>query len=287
MPAAAFEAFRAELQALEKAVRVQPKKTLREEELRDRFRTLFRSWVSVVEPRVRQLLAGKRELHKLTAEIEALAKLTSKVKPCAEYRHRIRRAIALSDGLVLYLPPTVGAGRAGQPRSASGLELFTCAIPDLPVWLVPNAVLGWKSNIQQFLLRYPFDRSVFLMIRYRDRNANLISAIKEEVSSANHTAIVASDHRLTDDLYNAIACLLCCAKGLAVFDKPEADQTFNPNVAYELGMMHLLGRQCCILKHGDLQVLHTDILMKLYLSFNDIAGVRAHIRAWLGAQADR
>jgi len=286
MPAAAFEAFRAELQALGKAISDQPNKTIRDTELRDRFRTLFRSWVSVVEPRVRQLLPSRRDLHKLTAEIEALAKLTSKIKPCTEYRRRIKRAIALADGLVLYLPPTVATYSTGQSRSPSRQEFFASGIPDLPVSLVPSAILGWKTNIEQFLLRYPFDRSVFVMIRYRDRNASLISAIREELTNADHALILASDHRITDDLYNPIACLLCCAKGLAVFDAPEADQVFNPNVAYELGMMHLLSRECRILKHADLQVLPTDILMKLYLSFKDIGEAREHIRTWLGAHTD-
>ena len=79
-----------------------------------------------------------------------------------------------------------------------------------------------------------------------------------------------------------MACLLCCSKGLAVFDEPEAEQVFNPNVAYELGMMHLLGRTCRILKHSSLEVLHTDILMKLYLPYSTLEEVAAHLNQWLG-----
>ena len=75
------------------------------------------------------------------------------------------------------------------------------------------------------------------MIRYRAGNAQLITDIKSSLSAQGLKAIVARDHQITDDLYNPIACLLCCSRGIAVFDRPEASAQFNPNVAYELGMM--------------------------------------------------
>jgi hypothetical protein len=63
-----------------------------------------------------------------------------------------------------------------------------------------------------------------------------------------------------------------------VFDKAEVAQTFNPNVAYELGMLHLLGRDCLILKHDTLDVLHSDILMKLYQEYKTIEQIENHIK---------
>src|SRR5207245_6992123 len=62
-------------------------------------------------------------------------------------------------------------------------------------------------------------RSVFVMIRYRDRNRDLIAHIRERLGTLGYNGIVASDHNITDDLYNPIACLLCCSKGLAVLDR--------------------------------------------------------------------
>lgn len=62
-------------------------------------------------------------------------------------------------------------------------------------------------------------------------------------------------------------------------------QAFNPNVAYELGMMHLLGRDCHILKHNSLKVLHADILMKLYKQYKTLADVEGIVDAWLGANS--
>ena len=131
---------------------------------------------------------------------------------------------------------------------------------------------------------YPFDKSVFLMIRYRNRNRQLISQLKRALSSNGLTAILASEHNLTNDLYNPIACLLSCARGIAVFDQSEEGQDFNPNVAYELGMMHLLGRDVLILKHSSLKSLHTDILMRLYHEYDSPATAARHIGAWVGSQ---
>ena len=92
--------------------------------------------------------------------------------------------------------------------------------------------------------------------------------------------MVASEHALTDDLYNPVACLLCCSRGIVVFDQAEQDQVFNPNVAYELGMLHLLGRQCLILKHKALRTLQTDILMKLYVPFSSATDARRLVADW-------
>ena len=101
------------------------------------------------------------------------------------------------------------------------------------------------------------------------------------LNRGNVNAILASEHNLTDDLYNPIACLLSCSKEIAVFDEAEADQEFNPNVAYELGILHILGRDCLILKHESLKTLHTDILMKLYREYQTLEDAQAQLQDWI------
>jgi hypothetical protein len=246
--------------------------------LLERFRTLVRTWVSIVRPRIEPLLRSKRDFSKLGAELEALARLTSKYKPVAEYRKRLNTSIKLANDLVLYLPPT--QEQRVSPHAARD-NLFLPGIPDLPVYLVPNPLLGWKGKIEAFVDKYPFDRSVFIMIRYRERNNNLLKEIKSVLSDQGMNGILASEHNLTDDLYNPIACLLSCSKGIAVFDKADVGQKFNPNVAYELGMLHLLGRSCLILKHHSLKTLHTDILMKLYHEYKIAKAVGVEVRNWI------
>jgi hypothetical protein len=128
------------------------------------------------------------------------------------------------------------------------------------------------------------------MIRYRKRTKALIKAAKSTLEENDLIGIVASEHRITDDLYNPVACLLCCSRGIAIFDRPEKKEVFNPNVAYELGMLHLLGRECLILKHSILKSLQTDILMKIYTPFDVPSDVRGCIDEWInpdgGARRD-
>lgn len=279
MPVSDFEAFRAELAALQRRLAEWPKKTLRDEGLRDRFRTLFRSWMSTVEASVAPHLKTQRDLLKLRAEIESLAQLSSKQKPIADYRKRLKRALHLADSLVIHLPPS---GRTKQLHVAVGRsDLFLPEIPDLPFSIVPNSIVGWRRHIRAFVERHPFDSSVFIMIRYRKRNAKLIKLLKRTLKEQGLKAILASEHKLTDDLYNPVACLFCCARGVAVFDQPEPGETFNPNVAYELGILHLLGRPCLILKHNSLQTLQTDILMKIYEPYQTLAQLGMKVADWL------
>ena len=70
----------------------------------------------------------------------------------------------------------------------------------------------------------------------------LIRRVKQELIDLDLNPVIARDHNLTDDLNNPIACLLCCSFGVAIFGRAEATQMHNPNVVYELGMMHLLKR---------------------------------------------
>jgi len=272
-----FDSFRTELYALAQAVEQVQGKTLRDQHLRERFRSLLRSWTYTVQPTIRGHVENTREFFKLAAELETVGQLTTKSKPLAEYKKRLRRAIQLSDALVLSLP-------AAPPPASARHELFLPEIPDLPLSMVPERLIGCRSRMQQFLLKHPFDHSVFIMIRY-GRNKHVIAAIKRAVAAITIEGrplfpVLASEHKLTDDLYNPIACLVCCSLGIAVFSREKPKEKHNPNVAYELGMMHLLNRRCLILKHATLTSLQTDILMKLYDPYTGPASAANVITQW-------
>ncbi len=273
-----FDSFRAELSALVSVVDSVPKKTLRDEAIRERLRLLFRSWTSTVQPSIRIHVENTRELFKLSAELERLAQLTSKYKSVSEYRNRLRTATRLANALVISLP----LSSAGPIQRQ---ELFLSEIPDLTMAIVPDHLIGRRTKMKDFLQKHPFDRSVFVMIRYRKRNAGLIKAIKTAVATSQADGrpffpVIAAEHSLTDDLYNPIACLLCCSLGIAIFDKSEPGEVYNPNVAYELGMMHLLNRNCLLLKHQSLKSLQTDILMKLYEPYSGPVSAAGLISHW-------
>src|SRR5438874_4643703 len=157
VPFLEFENFRAELHSLDEALTRGRGKTVRDDALRERFRTLFRVWVSAVQPSIRSHLQSTREFFKLSAELEKLARLASKFKPVSEYRRRLRISLQLADSLVLFLP----AGSEHARNLANKNDLFLPGIPDLPNALVPNAIVGWRSRLEAFLNEHPFDKSVF------------------------------------------------------------------------------------------------------------------------------
>ena len=273
-----FDAFKIELRAVKEAISSLNKKTIRDEVLILRIQALFRTWVSVIRPTIEPLLPNKKQLLKLSAEVEAIAKLTSKYKSSLEYRKRLNRSIALANNIVLYLPPS----KQEKPTIHVTEEtIFIPGIPDVPVKNVPNSLLGWKNQIETFVNKHPFDKSVFIVIKYRKRNRRIIKCIKDALKRNGLYGVLASEQKLTDDMYNPVACLLCCSKGIVVFDKGEIEQIFNPNVAYELGMLHLLRRDCLILKHDTLKVLPSDILMKLYQGYKNVKQIENHIISWL------
>src|ERR1019366_261128 len=96
MPTETFNAFRAELSALLQRLDGIAGKTLRDYELLERIRDLFRAWMTSVRPVIEPWLKDKREFLKLEAALQQLALLTSKFKPLTEYRKRLGRCIQLS-----------------------------------------------------------------------------------------------------------------------------------------------------------------------------------------------
>lgn len=173
----------------------------------------------------------------------------------------------------------IPAGVQAAFSAAAPAVLFP-EIFDLPNELVPYGVQGWTKDIRRFLKRSPFGKNVFIMVAYRARLEPLINAVKSKVRQLRLKPVLARDVTLTNDLYNPIACLLCCSYGVAIFDRAEAAQTHNPNVVYELGMMQLLKRPCVILKHTSLKKMPTDLLSMLYEDYSSKQDAVRKLGAW-------
>lgn len=133
---------------------------------------------------------------------------------------------------------------------------------------LPRNLSGHQRSIEDFLVKNPFERNVFLMMKYRENNHHIGEIIRSAVEGAGLKLWLASSVQITDELAtNAVSCLICCKFGIALFDEPEEQQHINPNVAYELGMMHLLDRECLILKNKNVTI-QSDILAKLYKQYD-------------------
>lgn len=112
---------------------------------------------------------------------------------------------------------------------------------------------GYIEQISNKLKATRYEKNVFLMMKYRESNSDIEKLIKAALGAFGYNCICAKDlsWNITNDYYNTMAVIYCCKYGIALFDKMEAEQVYNPNVAYELGFMQSQGKKCLTIKHKD------------------------------------
>lgn len=114
-------------------------------------------------------------------------------------------------------------------------------------------LIGHRDRIERYLNTYDYSRNVFLMIKYRSNNEDLRKEIKRRIEQSGLHCVIANENDLTNDIYNPIALTYCCKFGIALFDEPEEENMFSPNVAYELGIMQSQGKRCLVVKNESLR----------------------------------
>jgi len=143
-----------------------------------------------------------------------------------------------------------------------------------------------ENALRIFLTEFPFDRNVFIMMRYRETPQfqiieRTIRATLEDYGLKGH---MARDRAYTDDLWgNVCVYMVGCKYGIAVFEEIE-ERSFNPNIAIEIGYMYALGRKCLLLKDNRMPSMPTDIIGKLYKTFdvfNIADSVEKQVREWI------
>lgn len=80
-----------------------------------------------------------------------------------------------------------------------------------------------------------------------------------------------------------------CSFGIAIFERITQD-TFNPNVSFEMGYMLALSTRVRLLKDQTLKSLPADLIGRLYLSFdpqNTEASIQQVLSRWLSANKER
>src|ERR1051325_363695 len=144
-------------------------------------------------------------------------------------------------------------------------------------------LVGYKKDIERQLLRFPFEKNVFLMMKFRANNVELGEFIIECLARTGLCGVRADQDawNITRNIYNPIAVLYCCKFGIALFDEAEAGQAYSPNVAYELGMMHYQGKECLVLRHTSLPSVPFDLIKDLYQDYSKDLQVRAVVERWV------
>lgn len=141
----------------------------------------------------------------------------------------------------------------------------------------------YKKQMERRLKSYPYNKNVFLMMKFRDNNRGVSDFIKNELTNNGYNCIRADDAEwnITNNVYNPLAVLYCCKYGIALFDEPEEGANYNPNVAYELGVMQSQGKQCLILKHSSLTEVPFDLVKDIYKTYTKEVEFQNIFKNWL------
>lgn len=149
-------------------------------------------------------------------------------------------------------------------------------------FFIPDFLSPCKSKIENRAKDY--ERNVFVMIKYREENLPLRKYIKRTLKDHGLNCIYADDPewKLTSEVHNPLAVLYCCKYGIAVFDKPDRNQLYNPNVAYELGIMHFQGKEVLLLIDSAIAKNKPfDIMSKMHKLYKDSLEIEGLIKTWI------
>lgn len=144
-------------------------------------------------------------------------------------------------------------------------------------------LIGFKAQMLQRLNDYPYDRNIFLMMKFRGENKRVFEFIKKTLSGHGFNVVRADETYwdITRNTYNPVAVLYCCKYGIALFDEPEPGNDYSASVAYELGMMHQQGKECLILRHKAITKVPFDLVKELYVDYKDNLELEDIINDWV------
>lgn len=145
---------------------------------------------------------------------------------------------------------------------------------------ITDSILSYKNY-------YPETATTaFIIMKFGNTptHKKIVEAIKETLNDFGIVGIRADDKEYHDDLYyNVMTHIYGCKIGIAVFERIERDE-FNPNVALEIGYLLALKKPVCILKDRTLSTLQTDLMGKLYKTFDSqepSESISAALQQWL------
>ena len=276
----ALRTLRRELDSLLESLRGMAGVFVTSPSIRKRIEQFYLSW-SNLRPTLESMQVPLAVIRRAETLAEDTVRLASGKNRREAYR---RKLLALRTVLGRELLLEIARlERSVQRERVSAQVIERSILPEIPGLtnnLVPNALYGWADAMRTFVRQNNYDHNVFIMVAYRPALNGLISDVRQALTDLSLNAVVARDHSLTDDLYNPLACLLCCRYGVAIFDKGESKQRHNANIVYELAMMQTLKIPCMILKHQDVKSMPSDFLHKLYEPYRTSNDAVKAVKAW-------
>lgn len=168
-------------------------------------------------------------------------------------------------------------------------ELFELVTADIS--LIAAALPPEHQYLEPFLRKFyqdhpVFERNIFLIMRFQDQLPfpELVAIIRDECAKRNLNVLRADDKEYTDDLWdNVMTYLYGCSAAIALFDHINY-RDFNPNVALEVGFLLAQRKRVLLLKDQAIPVMPTDLIGRIYRSFNTYAPretIPSQITKWL------
>jgi hypothetical protein len=132
-----------------------------------------------------------------------------------------------------------------------------------------------ESELTDSLLNFKKDypnssKCCFLMMKFEDTNvqSKIVRFLKDEFKKKGLHLLRVDDKAYSDDLFlNIKTYMHGCGFGLALFERINSNY-FNPNVSLEVGYLMALKKPILFLKDKNLDSLHSDLVGKLYYSFD-------------------
>lgn len=144
-----------------------------------------------------------------------------------------------------------------------------------------------QASLRDFRLDHPDPKKVaFIMMKFGATPAHdkIVQGIRNALTPHGISAVRADDKDYHSDLYpNVLTYIYGCGFGIAVFERIERED-FNPNVSLEVGYIIALSKHVCLLKDRTLTALHTDLVGKLYKTFDPqdpIASIPPVLTKWM------
>jgi guanylate kinase len=146
-----------------------------------------------------------------------------------------------------------------------------------------KSLIGFRETMEERIAKYPYEKNVFLMMKFRDTNERVYKYIQKTLENNGYNCVRADEPEwdITRNTYNPTAALYCCKFGIALFGEPEPKNEYSANVAYELGMMHSQLKECLVLRHSDLESAPFDLVKELYINYQDNLELEDVINNWV------
>jgi hypothetical protein len=136
---------------------------------------------------------------------------------------------------------------------------------------IPSGYQQLSRYVPAFLNDHPnVEKNVFLIMRFKNGEQYKVieNTIRQQLGNTELCVMRADEKDYTGDLWeNVCLYMIGCTYGIAIFEEID-EREFNPSVALELGFMLANNKRCLLLKDQRMPKLPTDILGKLYKTFD-------------------